>query len=398
MVDTIFVPALVGQFKLMIHKYKTWKGKQINSFSKDSLFYHPYLLTSAWWEKDWQKRRHPHQTMKEILKTREGLTFFGDSGGFQAAKKSVPIEVDDTIRWQIANCDLGISPDLPPNTIRFGGDVRPATDEFFVMRMNQTHHNCLLALKEMDRLGKSVPIYNAMHGTTIERRDLWYNKMRDINFPYLALATKPAYSPLAYAFALAHIHSKGYNGKLHVLGVGGATVLPLLVYTKDWFEEVTFDSSTYGNGARLRELYLTPTKSIMLSTKIKDPKAREFKEKVMIDGLECKCHTCRTIDKHEVEILWMPGSISGALITNHNLEMMIEYNNHINDIHAALSKKEYKEYLINELLQNSMPNELNLAFNFLDEYIKNGLADTYRRYRRVMLIDEHRTVEQQKLF
>jgi len=387
----IFIPALVGQIKNMHLAGKTWKDTPINSFAKGCIDYYPYLLASAWYELD-------KPNFKELLTAPDNLTLVGDSGGYQAGRKNIQLDVENTMIWQNSNCDRSISFDHPPNTIRIDNRPIPNTFKEFKVKMDQTYKNNMEAIKLREKHGLHDTIYyNVMHGTTLERRNVWYNLMKDMPFEYKSVATRPHGSPLAQAFAICHLHSKGYTDKTHALGIGGNNVIPIFPYVKDLFEEITIDSSSYGQGVRTREYSINMRETRMLGNKA-DEKSSNFKKQISVDGLTCKCNTCKTISREEVPILWEPGSMGGALITAHNLRVVLDYVEWVDVMYDTLGRKEYKKFIKEEVLQGNKRSELSQALGFIDDYLKSGIDRVYYKYARLLNIDSQTPVKQYTLF
>lgn len=387
----IFIPALVGQIKNMYLKGEFWKNKPINSFSHGCIDYYPYLLASAWWEME-----DGHFHIRNMLDTPPDLQFYGDSGGYQAGRKGIEIDIPNTVQWQMDNCDYAMSFDHPPSSTRVNGKSVPTKDSLYDQRTNKTYENNIRALQLID-LSK-VKYYNVMQGETLPRRDRWYNMMKDLPFHYMSVATKPAGDPLLQAFAICHLHSKGYTGKVHVLGVGGNNVLPIFPYMKDQFEEITVDSSSYGQGVRTREYLVSMKRSVMLGSTKSDHAAKDFKAASKSEGLKCKCPTCSLITREEADVLWSPGSIGGALITMHNLWMVIGAVEVLNDIRSKSNLKNYKEFIQEAVLKGNHRDRLSLALEFMQEYFINGIENTYLKYIKALNIDSKRVITQENLF
>ena len=135
MADFIFVPALIGQIKNMYTAGKFWKDTPINSFSKDCVDYHPYILASAWWEM-WDE-----VDFRKKINVPEDMIFYGDSGGYQSVKKGIKLEVEKTLRWQEMSCNRAMTFDHPPSAIKVNGRSVPTTDKVFDLKMQQTYDN-----------------------------------------------------------------------------------------------------------------------------------------------------------------------------------------------------------------------------------------------------------------
>ena len=379
---------------------KTWKGYDVVPYTNNAIYHYDYLLVSAWYEQDWYNSKNSVSSYKDIVKI-QNVTLYGDSGGFQAGRKGFDLDVEATVKWQTSACDYAVAFDQPPNSVMRGNRILPSSDSIYYDKMRQTYENNLKALSEIEKHGyNDIPYFNVMHGTTLERRDVWYSAMENLPIKYKAVAMRPAGDPVAQSFAVCHAHSRGYRDKLHVLGVGSTTVLPAMIYMSDMFDSISFDSSSYGNGAIRRMYYYDKLRKFYnLGHTIFDPISDKFKESVIHDGLKCACPVCSKISKEETPIFWESGSMGGSLMTMHNMYLNVEYVKEITNIFNSVSKKEYKEIIIENYIKESIKlNSLGVAFGFIDEYKKNGIEKAYYKYSRVINEDNQTVLNQELLF
>lgn len=310
---------------------------------------------------------------------RDDVTLYGDSGGYQASSKGVELDVPNILKWQETNCDYGFMFDKPP----YHAARTPVNDSDFLEYMEITYQQTKQAVDLRD-MSKPVTYFNILHGHTLERREVWYDRLIDLPCEHLCNSVRPASKALSQAFGICWLHSKGYTGRVHHLGVGGMNVLPVFVYAQDMFEVLTTDSSSYGQGVRTRQYFSDQKLPIFLGTKGTDSASMLFKDQIKIDGIPCDCPYCKSIDKTETEILSAPGSLGGSLITGHNLCYVLNYCDRLEEVYAA-GKDEYRAYIKVLTDRKALSANTMLAIHFIDDYFKMGIERTYSKYKKVLL-------------
>lgn len=362
----VFIPAMITHLRNVYYMGCRWKGKGINPFTSDSIDPYNYLLVSAWWEIDWMEKKNKRiSNYKEMVS--DTVTVFGDSGGFQAESKGINPDVRKLSTWQMQNCDYYMGFDIPPDHVRVGNVTKITNTSQFKEKTQQTFENNLLLCNIAEE--KIDNYYNVMQGITLERRDYFFDLLSTLPFQKYAVACRPSGNPVLQAFAVCHLHSKGITGDVHVLGVGGETVIPIFPYLKDLFNLLTIDSSSYGQGVITRMYKLIDGKNLNFGNK----KNNNIDiDRVKIDGLPCNCNVCNQIDINEVSILWAEGSIGGSLITCHNLRITLDHVDYLNKLYDDLGRNNYKELIKQTLLakNKNIKSNLFIALDLIDYYLE----------------------------
>lgn len=387
--EVTFIPAMIGQLKNMTYADKQWQGYYLDSFSTKAIDYIPNLLISAWWELDWQKAAVEELTYRGALRMRPGTVVMGDSGGFQAYKKGIALDVPKTLDWMTSTCDCGMAFDIPPDTYKdSSGRRRVSPMSVYKEKTAESLRNNEAAAKILSDMGKSdFPIYNVMHGATLEKRHYWYQHMKDLPFSRVASVIGNRASAIGQAFGLCHLLSEGYTNAVHVLGIGGFYVTPMLVYLADYFDEITFDSSSYGQCGIYRKYFWN--ERIMPLGRSQDNYSFQFQKQVVEQGLPCDCKICNLVNKHGVEVLWADGSIGGALVIAHNLRVTIDHLALYKSKYKELGREGYKNYLQRELPDSG---SLALSLEFIDFFLENGIEAAYHKYYRPLGVNKFESV------
>lgn len=396
----VFIPAMIMQLRNMYYANKKWKGFGVNSFTDDAIDPYDHLLVSSWWESDWEKNKQSPEkpTFRDVCSIRKNITLFGDSGGFQAESKGIELDVEFLSSWQLKNCDFYMGFDVPPDHVRSNGVARITTDAEFRQKTEQTYQNNLKLLNTVGE-DKLVNYYNVMQGITLDRRNYFYDKLSQLPFQKYAVACRPSGNAVLQAFAVCHLHSKGFEGVVHVLGVGGYTVIPIFPYLKDLFEHLTIDSSTYGQGARTREYFTSTGEKYYLGTTKDDPVIEKNKTYFRDNGLPCDCLSCRSIVGEEIEHLWGEGTLGGSLITVHNLRTTLNYVDELNNVYDNEGREYYKKYIHDKLHTTNKTHNLFIALDLIDFYIESkSIEKTYHKFIRYLRTNEDIPKEHNSLF
>lgn len=290
------------------------KGYGFSWWTKDSPFYYPRILVSAFYG---MKSAHFFRDEYEIGKE---VFFMGDSGGFQIAtsrkkgrnlKGLTPINV---LEWLKENCDAGLALDIPPT---LGGD-QPSQEEYEWAKNVLNENNQIY-----ERHRDDLMVYNILHGETDERMEDWYNTVKDTSFEGWAVGLKPSSHPILQARGLGFMAGNGHTDNIHVLGASGFDVMPLFAHASKTINNLTYDSSSYNRGVIERQ-YMAPmnikmkmhfgTKEETEGTKVSNTK---------LHHMPCNCPICTSV---KPEYMFKEGSETGSLLSMHNLYWYLFYS------------------------------------------------------------------------
>lgn len=347
-----FTPALsVIEGKRAKEKFKefnlTWW--EPNSFFK----YNAMLCSAFYGMKDKWNYREDYGIPKDFL-------LIGDSGGFEQATqktitgKPIRIEALEVINWQKNNVDIGFTLDIPPvnpENLHFEMD----NVKLFRKCAEQSKRNAEIAHRNLGN--SNMKLYSVLQGHIKEQLDTWSKGKLDLtDFDGTALSHKSSH--LIWLSVQAMYVKEHEVKNIHVLTGTGYNSVPLIVYLRKHFKQVTFDSSSYGMGARNMAYNLPYRYKIFFG--------RSYNGKVK--RLLCDCPICKNIS---IEDLQTGTSISGALLSLHNL---YNYIQHVNFLDVIVDDDE----LFENYIKRHTNKKTQRAFKFIKMCEEKGFEDTYR--------------------
>jgi len=351
------VPKIIGCTNKLAEEgwISPYTGKKLafNWWREDAPYKHSHLLVSYFYAKNKADFR-AGQDLK-------GLTIISDSGGFQIATQHLKglktdLQPEKVLHWQEVNSDIAIALDFPISMEEY-----MITPEEFKKRLEFLYNNNQVYQK--NRNNADTKIYNVLHGDNLEQWEEWYNTVKEFKFEGWSIGVKPSYMPLKISLAIMFLYEKGIRKNLHILGTTGMNVIPIFAYLSNFIENITYDSSTFGQGAMSRN-YITPM-SLRWDISFGDKtNAKNFKE------LPCKCPVCQHMTIKEV---MDPGSLGGALCSHHNLYWTVQYSYLMNTL-----KSEKRLFL--KFIDNFCTPETKHAIDFIDLAMKQGFKVAYDRY------------------
>ena len=373
-----YIPALLTGIENPIkrclvpgNKFGLYKGKFDPAWFTDlSMFIHPYMLVSYYYSGKIDNYR-------ETLRIRDDITLLADSGGYSLATKGGSIDVRKVLAWQEKNANIAFSLDLPPAKVDNATRISPGKVVYY--GMNEFEKNAVISrnnnLEFMKyRTSDKLKIYNVIHGYNKPTLDLWWDyATRDINFEGYATGLKPANDAVLQAMCVMYLYSRGVRENVHLLGVSGVTVIPLIVWISQYIDKISFDSTSYGYGSRTRA-YVYPDR-------IRDYThfGRKYRtKKNPMKELYCKCPICydlKTPDYFiESDITW-----PGMLISLHNLWCMQDY---VKQLDTAINVEHNKEKFISLIRQHTgdWADKTIHAINFVESCLEKGYDQSYEMY------------------
>lgn len=338
-----FTPALsVIEGKRAKDKYKEF---DLTWWEENSFFKYDSMLCSAFYGMaDRWNYREDYKIPKDFL-------LIADSGGFEQATQGVRIEAIDVLKWQENNADIALTLDIPPvnpENLKFTED-----QHFFEACAKQSLRNAECA----QRNRKNIKLYNVLQGHTIEQLDFWSQKRLN-EFDGTALSHKSKF--LVWLSVQAMYAKEQGVQNIHVLTGTGYNSVPIIVYLKKHFKTVTFDSSSYGMGARRMQYNLPYRYHIFFG--------RNYNNK--IKTLPCDCPICQNIT---IEDLQSGTSVAGALLSLHNLYNYIQHVEFLNTI--SDDEELFTNYINRHTNQRTRD-----AINFIKSCEEIGFIDTYKKF------------------
>jgi len=343
------------------------KGFSVTWWQKDSMFHYDSMLVSAFYG-----IKIPNYREKYNI-PRKGFTLIGDSGGFQVANvEGATMNPANLARWYNENVDKGFILDTP--IVKYDPHHKKSMPFDFETALNRTYHDTETMMKITE-----VPLYGIMHGHNKEQLNAWWKKMSDFHFDAWCGGAKPASDPMLQALMCMQLKEFDIK-RVHILGVSGFSVVPVLAYASKYFDFLSYDSGSYGEGAMFKA-YRFP----------QNPQAKTYfgrNEKVHLKTLPCDCEICRWA---EPEMLYKEDSLSGALISLHNLIIYIRYNQFMKSI--VKDEDYFRQYLQGNFEpmpgdcgekegRKGMKPKVLEAIDFIEYTAQNGLDAGYQKYKK----------------
>ena len=368
-----YVPAQGEQLSSVYKRKLEYNGFDMKYWTKKSHFEHNIMLQSVYYAKNGVFKG---ENFREGVNYPKDKTLVFDSGGFQIAsfkKKGEVCDLSpiDSLRYQEANCDIGMNLDIPPTL-----DKVPTFSDFNIA-LKQSVDN--FKLFETKRENYKMQLLNVLHGETLPLQERWYNAVKDFNFDGYAIGMKPPWDPMIQAMGFMYLWERGEYDKdsfkhLHFFGTSGKHVVPTLAYcaSKLKKQRVTYDSSSYNIGSIFRTYYLPydigPNLSFGDKFKIQNPK---------ITSLPCSCPVCKSID--DINVLNTKDIYAGTLISLHNMFQYIQYNDTVNSL--VNQKDKFIEYL----KKINIDKKTLASFDFVDFAIDHGLEKATKKFNNWLI-------------
>jgi tRNA-guanine family transglycosylase len=364
------------------------KDKQCSWWSNNPLLPYNAMLMSAYYGMN---------KIKDRNEIRDEVLFFGDSGGYQLLQyklnkledKNIPEKLTwkKVINWQMKVCDIGMTLDIP--TSRQWNETK--NKKIFEDRLKESKKNALSMLEYKNKhieeaYNPDFRLFNCIHGEFYDDMMRWYKETTDNhNYEYdgfsLSTSSKMKYLlPLRLGFAMEYSVGKPF----HILGLSSPNLLPLIAYANKYTNtQIYFDSSSTSFGKRIRkQMYIWDFggNGIRLKENIEYNGFR---------GIECTCPICKQLDRPED--LWKLGTISGTLISLHNLYWMTNYTEFISNyvycneefmtyVKNSTGKKLKHDYKSPEMTETNDSSWLLKYIEFLDCVHENGLETAWNKY------------------
>jgi len=296
-----------------------------------------------------------HWNYREEYNIPKDFLLIGDSGGFEQLTQGVRIEPIDVLKWQENNVDIALTLDVPPADP--SNWALTPDNVFFGKCAEASQRNAEIALRNR----KDLKLYYVVQGYSFEQLDKWSNNNL-LEYDGVALSFKApinAEKSMCLVNQAMYVKEKGVKN-IHILTGTGFNIVPIIVYLKKYFDKVTFDSSSYGMGARNMQYNLPHRYKLFFG--------RAYNNKVKT--LPCDCPVCKAVSIADFQT---GTSISGALLSLHNL---YNYIQHVNFLDAIVEDEElfthYVKHHTNEKTQK--------AFDFLKSCEEIGFNDSYTKF------------------
>ena len=343
-----YIPAIDNDMSLHSWSRIQHEGYDMKWFTEKSFFQYPYALVSAYYNIDIKDYRL-HHDYKGLL--------IADSGGFQLltyAMKNKPVSFSplQSLRWMEANADIGMNLDYPIWN-NFEYSLTNSIENFKIFEQSRKNYDFLL--------------YNVLHGRTLSELTTWYDLVKDFAFDGWAIGIRPSTNIYLQTMGYLTLHEKGASNLLdhcHFFGVSGQkNMICLALIARHFKTALTFDSSSYDIGHKIRGYYLPGNIRNVLH--FGRDKTR------LITKVPCHCPVCSHMT---ADMLYDNYPLTPSMLCLHNLYQTIEVNKLINTL------ADDPELLI---VYAKSVGEENLATNMqaiLNKYDSHGLDKTYESF------------------
>ena len=365
-----YIPALLTGIESPIKQVKLYNNHDASWFTDLAYFYHPHMLVSYYYS----GKIFEYRKMLRIL---DDIELWADSGGYSLATQGGEIDVRKVLKWQEHNANVAFSLDLPPSSTENTTRISPGKHSYHTLEkfernaeISRQNNLDFMTLRTSDKL----KIYNVIHGYSNETIDLWWDyATKDVQFEGYATGLKPSSDALLQAMCIMKLYDKGVRKNLHLLGVAGITVIPLIVWCSQYIDRISFDSTSYGYGSRTRA-YVYPDR-------IRDYThfgKKYLTKKNPMKKLYCECPICqdvKTVDYFcESNVTW-----PGLLISLHNLWCFQNYTNLLNQtLHAEKNKEKFIALI--KTHTGDWADKTLYAINFVEDCMKYGYDKAYSMY------------------
>lgn len=370
----IYFPALSTETvdkKKILHK----NGKSFRFYNKDSIFYYPNFLSSA----------GIHLNRKEFVKELEidlkNTIILGDSGGYQlvTGKLKQSMETTDKIlNWLENNTTYGMNLDFPPR-------------DQFKERLDISYQNYQYFYEHKQNKTK---LMNVLHGPTLDRLNIWYDRIKDFDFPGgwgmgSLVGSNIFYFLLNFFFLFEKGEIEKHSAKealIHFLGFSRIKDMPILLYLQHKLNKmnldvtITFDSSSPILSAAYGNYYLslseTGYKQLNIPLKIITNKEHVNLE----ENMPCNCPVCKNLTLKDVLINHLKNggekSIFYLYVGCHNLYKLLEFKFNIENVMRFDNRTIYENTFNTSLIE---------IFGIIDKAFEDKFPSKYiQRHKNVI--------------
>jgi|GEM_PF-4288500 len=337
--DIFFTPVIVDSGQMV-------DGIRASTIHKDeSLYFYPGVLTSY----DYWKNKF------DEIERSDTNSVICDSGAIQVKSRKAEINPTEVAKFYDANESIKIGIGLDDIPVAIDADINAVVGTFNSLhKFREMAHNTLDNLEKMAKVNPDVNLYNILQiGKRFNQGKEWYKIVSDIDLDGWCLAVKPASEMQSLVFGLAFLAQKGAKN-VHILGRGGMPSMAVIMYAKNWFDNITFDCSEPA-GYRHWQLRMPYNFNVRVSLG-----TEKRNENITKKRFPCTCPICKniTIDKE------MPGS-SNRLYELHNIYQRIMLCRQLDFLRG--DKKLYKKFLNHKHSEEMV--------DMFDECMEKGVDD-----------------------
>ena len=292
---SIYIPAYSGGENssfLNDAKHLLHEDKSLRFYNSDGIYHYPYILVSAG---HWYKKKTYSQDIGiDLNKT----IMLGDSGGYQLATgvlKYTPDIVAQIFEWLEDNTNYAINLDLP---LYIYSNIKIVSSLEEKLRVSKENFEYFYK----NQKGKTK-FLNVLHGRTIEDLDMWYDLVKEYDFPGGWAIGSANINDFYILQSFFYLYEKGrlhefnkMKSLFHILGFSRLQSLYIPLYLqkklneKDVDIKITFDSSSPSQ-ATIRGQYIFDLDGSKQTLNFNRKTGHIDKE----HNLPCTCPVCRGV-------------------------------------------------------------------------------------------------------
>ena len=332
------------------------EGMHLQWWKPDAAIKHSaMLITAVAGIKEWDFREN-HKIPND------DFTFISDSSGFQILTGQISfIEPINVLRWMEKNADIGMTLDVPPiDPVTLG----PLDDIVYFKKCAEKSARYYEKMYA-DRVSTHLQLLKVLQGGNKKELELWYKVTNECDFNGFSLSIKPPSDPMQVALLSSFIHEKEQPKRVHVLLGTGYDVIPAIIYASKLFENITFDSASYLQGAKMR------TYSLPIYPKMRVDFSTKEGNNLKLKKLPCACPICQNLKPSDLQ---GEGAKIGVALSIHNLGVVKNY------IETLTTMVDDEELFLTFVRRNCGVRTLK-SIEMIDDYIERGDFNmTYEKY------------------
>lgn len=338
---------------------REWKRKKeiTTWWTKDSIFKYDYLMVS-YGNLVVSKSTNFANALDKFFEFRNDVKLYYDSGGWQVLTKNANVDPISLAHAQKnSHSDVAFILDVPP----VHQHKKTIDSHYFAKCLEKTKSNIEKAYKCYDDFdGK---LYGVLHGLTEEQHKQWYKSTIE-EYEFDGVAVPYRMIPQNLAKSLSFLRMKGVKN-IHIFSLSGRETMAFLGLISDFFDNISFDSST-SVCAGYKGEYILP----FFVTRIYIGR-KGRKEGINYDDIKCICPICIYIKEFDKDMEYRNlGSIFNIFVVNtHNMWWMTQYSYLLNTL------VKYKREKIYDFVKNRK-----LISECLDIFEKDGEGSDLKRW------------------
>ncbi len=360
MSEVIFLPSVSGPFIIMGREEWDKNDYDVDLcwWTDNALVEYPYMLISYGVISD--RGEFGRFNWVEENKVPDDTFILTDSGGFQISTKDLEATPREAIEWQKESGDAGLIMDSPPRGRWTDDEKKDCNWDFFKKTAKETRQNIEYIQDEVEE-NKDF-FYGVLHGRTPEEFDYWWEEcIEPFDFDKIAYAPRPPGNPMSSSLGLSYLAEKDVQN-VHVLGVLGYQVMPVMYYAGNSFKKLYFDASSFSTPGKYAQMYNQYLSKVDIGRTAK-------RNGIDHSSFFCNCPVCQFAEEHNITYDRLSKEPS-ILISLHNLWIQLDYQKYLR--WASESREEMMRFLRKQSYDKTIR-----AIEFYEKSQEEGFETAY---------------------